>query len=180
MCIRDRWKAILCSFVVGTIEDCILQIRRVQNVVGVLKKDRDRFLLLLGGWGRRGGRRKKMECPILFLDPHFLFLSTAAEISWIRIKGTGTTFKSISGFKSPLSGDLVVLSSICTDSFPLGARDFLLLAVYSYDLFFELISTLYLPLCPRERRSLCRLLRGHFRLREAQQIHCFSNFESVP
>ena len=107
-----------------------------------------------------------MDCPILFSAPHFLFLSTAAEISWIRIKGTGTTFKSISGFKSPLSGDLVVLSSICTDSFPLGARD-LLLAVYSYDLFFELISILYSPLCPEERRPLYRLLRGHFLLREA-------------
>ena len=92
-----------------------------------------------------------MECPILFSAPHFLFLSTTAKISWIRIKGTGTTLKSISGYKSPLSGDLVVLSSICTDSFPLGARD-LLLAVYSYDLFFESISTLYSPVCPEERR----------------------------
>ena len=89
-----------------------------------------------------------MECPILFSAPHFLFRSSAAEISWISIKDTGTTLKSISGYKSPLSGDHV-LFSICTDSFPLGARD-LFLAVYSYDLFFKLISSLYSPLCPKK------------------------------
>ena len=71
----------------------------------------------------------------LFSAPHFLFRSSAAEISWISIKDTGTTLKSISGYKSPLSGDNVLFST-CTDSFPLGARD-LLLAVYSYDLFFQ-------------------------------------------
>ena len=89
-----------------------------------------------------------MECPILFLAPHFLFRSSAAEISWISIKDTGTTLKSISGYKSPLSGDHVLFST-CTDSFPLGARD-LLLAVYSYDLFFKLISSLYSPLCSKK------------------------------
>ena len=151
-------------FVFGTFEDCILQIRGVHNVV-YRKKDRDCLSLL------------KMECPMLFSAPHFLFRSSAAEISWISIKDTGTTLKSISGYKSPLSGDHV-LFSICTDSFPLGARD-LFLAVYSYDLFFKLISSLYSPLCPEERQPLYRLLRGHFLLREAQQIRCFSNFESV-
>ena len=159
------WKAILCSFCFRpAFEDCILQIRGVHNVV-LRKKDRDCLSLL------------KMECPMLFSAPHFLFRSSAAEISWISIKDTGTTLKSISGYKSPLSGDHV-LFSICTDSFPLGARD-LFLAVYSYDLFFKLISSLYSPLCPEERQPLYRLLRGHFLLREAQQIRCFSNFESV-
>jgi len=33
------------NFVVGATEDCI---RGLQNVVGVLKKDRDRLLLLIG------------------------------------------------------------------------------------------------------------------------------------
>ena len=57
-------------FIVGTIEDGI---RGIQNVVGVLKKDRGRLLLLMGGGGggRRGrgkgeGRAKKMECPVIF------------------------------------------------------------------------------------------------------------------
>ena len=48
-------------FMVGTIEDGI---RGVQNVVGVLIKDRGRLLLLMGGRGRRRGGRKKMECPL--------------------------------------------------------------------------------------------------------------------
>ena len=122
---------------------------------------------------------KKWNVQFCFQPPTFYFSPLQLKFHELGLKGTGTTFKSISGYKSPLSGDTVVLSSICTDSFPLGAKD-LLLAVYSYDLFFNLISSLYSPLCPEERRPLYRLLRGHFLLREAQQNRCFSNFESVP
>ena len=51
--------------VVGTIEDCI---QGVQNVVGVLKKDRGHLLLLIGGEGEvkgrgRGGGTKKNGMP---------------------------------------------------------------------------------------------------------------------
>ena len=67
-------------FMVGTIEDGI---RGVQNVVGVLIKDRG----WEGGGGRGRGRRrgrggereKKMEFPILFSAPHFIFRSAAAR-----------------------------------------------------------------------------------------------------
>ena len=76
-------------FMVGTIEDGI---RGVQNVVGVLIKDRG----WEGGGGKgegeggggkgegeeaekRRGARKKMEFPILFSAPHFLFRSAAAR-----------------------------------------------------------------------------------------------------
>ena len=69
-------------FMVGTIEDGI---RVVQNVVGVLIKDRG----WEGGRGtgrgrgrrRRGGgeREKKLGFPILFSAPHFLFRSAAAR-----------------------------------------------------------------------------------------------------
>ena len=63
-------------FVVGTIEDCI---RGVQNVDGVLKKDRGQLLLLIG----RGEGTEKMDCPILVSPPnHFSFCSaTAANAS---------------------------------------------------------------------------------------------------
>ena len=53
--------------VVGTIEDCI---QGVQNVVGVLKKDRGHFLLLIGGEGevrgRGGGYEKKWNAQFYF------------------------------------------------------------------------------------------------------------------
>ena len=70
-------------FIVGTIEDGI---RGIQNVVGVLKKDRGRLLLLMGGGGGGGGEggrgregRKKWNVQLYFQPPNFLFRSAAAR-----------------------------------------------------------------------------------------------------
>ena len=60
--------------VVGTIEDCI---QGVQNVVGVLKKDRGHLLLLIGGEGevkgRGGGGYEKNGMPNFIFSPPFFF-----------------------------------------------------------------------------------------------------------
>ena len=59
--------------VVGTIEDCI---QGVQNVVGVLKKDRGHLLLLIGGEGEVKGRgvgTKKNGMPNFIFSPPFFF-----------------------------------------------------------------------------------------------------------
>ena len=69
-------KAILCSFVVGTIEDCILQIRRVQNVVGVLKKrQRPPFIASWGVgerwlWAQKNGMSNFIFNPPLLISLH--------------------------------------------------------------------------------------------------------------
>ena len=93
-------------FVVGTIEDCI---RGVQNVVSLfypfrswqhallhfprlnccrwlIKKDRGRSLLLIGGGGRGGGWKKLsvqfyFQLPVSSPTPHFLFRSAAAGLA---------------------------------------------------------------------------------------------------
>ena len=144
-------------FVVGTNEDCILQIRGV-------------FYCLFGGVGEGGlVGANKWNVQFYFQPPTFYFSPPPLKFLELGLKALVLLYKRL------LSGDLVVLFSICTNSFPLGARD-LLLAVYSYDLFFNLISSLYSPLCPEERRPLYRLFRGHFLLREAHQHRCFSNF----
>ena len=62
--LTSLWKAILCSFVAGTIEDCILG---DQDVVDVLIK---RPSIIAYNWwcwcGRGGGVWEKMDSPILF------------------------------------------------------------------------------------------------------------------
>ena len=73
-------------FVVGTIEIqmsvfsenfghlSVNPIQTLQNVVGVLKKDRGSLLLPIGGTGGE----VEMECPILFSASHFLLRSNVA------------------------------------------------------------------------------------------------------
>ena len=64
--LTSLWKAILCSVVVGTIEDCILG---DQDVVDVLIKRQRPSIIAYNWWcwcGRRGGVWEKMDSPILF------------------------------------------------------------------------------------------------------------------